>query len=75
MLDIEKTIGEIEKMMGIAIARKIGARGNWWAFWFGRLEAYEEVLALLQGNDRAYMHYTIMSPKNLELAKTKGFLE
>lgn len=69
-LEIEK---ELKKAIAISIARKLEAKGDWWALWLGRQEAYEEILALIQGDMTSYACHTIVTSSNLELAKEKGF--
>jgi len=74
LTDIDAIKEEVKKARAISVARKLESQGDWFAFWMGRQDAYSEVLALIEGDEKARAFHTIATPENLKLAKEKGFL-
>ena len=73
-LEVEKNVEPKELVERLLLCRRIAlanlarAKGDGAWIWQGRLAAYNETLAAIQGNREALLQFTVLTEENLELA-------
>lgn len=74
-VEVKKTVDQNELVARLNLCRRIAlaniprSRGDGTFLWQGRLAAYNEILAAVQGNTETLLQFTVVTEENLELAR------
>ena len=68
-VDQNELVARLKLCSRIALANIPRSRGDGTFLWQGRLAAYNEILAAVQGDTERLLQFTVVTEENLELAK------